>query len=96
MAAVMDGFRQLALSGGYPAGERDVLLFHRLFLGVVKVLGRSHELFTLGLFKLFSHVPLLNDMSAGLGLFRRGKVPLLPQTLSAAAGVKRILQRSKE
>ncbi len=95
IAAVMDSLRQLALERGFKAQERDVLLFHRLFLGVVKRLGRSHELLVLGLFKVFSHVPLLNDMGAGLGLFRRGKVPVLPQTLSAAAPVKRLLKRSK-
>ena len=95
IAAVMDGLRQMALEGGYRAQERDVLLFHRLFLGAVKTLGRSHELVVLGLFKVLSHVPLLNDMEAGLGLFRRGKVPVLPQTLSPAAGVRRLFKRSK-
>jgi len=95
IAAVMDSLRQVALERGFQAQERDVLLFHRLFLGVVKKLGRSHELLVLGLFKVFSHVPLLNDMGAGLGLFKRGKVPVLPQTFSAAAAVKRILRRSK-
>jgi hypothetical protein len=87
--------RHLALEGGYRAKESDVLLFHRLFMGAVKTLGRSHELVVLGLFKVLSHVPLLNDMGAGLGLFRRGKVPILPQTLRPAAGVRRMLKRSK-
>jgi heterodisulfide reductase subunit C len=79
IAAVMDALRQLAIAGGYRAGEQDVLLFHRLFVGVLKRLGRSHEAITLGLFKVLSRQPLLNDVGAGAGLFLRGKIPLLPR-----------------
>ena len=79
IAAVMDALRQLAIAGGYRAGERDVLLFHKLFVSVLKHLGRSHEAITLGLFKVLSRQPLLNDMGAGAGLFLRGKIPLLPR-----------------
>ena len=75
---VMDALRQVSLRSKFPPGERDALLFHRLFLGVVRILGRSHEAASLILFKVLSHTPLINDMGAGLGLFLRGKVPLLP------------------
>lgn len=95
IAAVMDALRQIALARGYPPGERDALLFHRLFLGVVGRLGRSHEAAMLGLFKVLSHVPLMNDVSAGLGLFLRGKVPLLPKRSGAAAEVREIFRRSR-
>jgi heterodisulfide reductase subunit C len=95
IASVMDALRQLSVAGGYPAGERDALLFHRLFLGVVGRLGRSHEAAMLGMFKVLSRVPLLNDMGAGIGLFIRGKVPLLPERSGAAAEVHEIFRRSK-
>jgi heterodisulfide reductase subunit C len=95
IAAVMDALRQLALAEGYPAGEADVFLFHRLFLGVLGRLGRSHEAILLGLFKLRSHQPLMNDMGAGLGLFLRGKVPLLPQTIWASRPVRKMFEESK-
>jgi heterodisulfide reductase subunit C2 len=95
VAAVMDALRQLAVANGVPAGERDALLFHRLFLGVVERLGRSHEAAMLGLFKILSHVPLLNDVGAGLGLFMRGKVPILPERSKAAVEVREIFKRSK-
>jgi heterodisulfide reductase subunit C len=94
IAGVMDALRQLSVTGGYPAGDRDALLFHRLFLGVVERLGRSHEAAMLGLFKILSRVPLLNDMGAGVGLFARGKVPLLPERSGAAAEVREIFRRS--
>ena len=95
ISAVMDALRQISLRQGYQAGERDALLFHRLFLQVVRVFGRSHEAFMLGLFKVLSRVPLMNDVGAGIGLFRRGKVPLLPRRSRAGAEVRQIIQRSK-
>lgn len=94
IAAVMDALRQEAVAAGIPAGERDALLFHRLFLGVVKRLGRSHEAVMLGLFKVLSHVPIYRDMGAGLGLFLRGKVPILPERTRAAAEVRQLFERS--
>lgn len=95
LAAVMDALRQIALVQGYPAGEPDALLFHRLFLRVLSVFGRSHEAAMLGLFKILSHVPLMNDVSAGIGLFLRGKVPIIPKRSGAAADIRKIMQRSK-
>jgi len=96
IAATMDGLRQMALARGYPAGERDALLFHRLFMGVVQRFGRSHEAFMLVLFKVLSKVPLMNDVPAGIGLFMRGKVPLMPDNLSAPKQVQKMFQRSKK
>ena len=95
IAATMDGLRQITLARGYPAGERDTLLFHRLFIGVVKHFGRSHEAFMLGLFKVLSRVPLMNDVPAGIGLFMRGKIPVLPEQLSAPLQVKRIFAKAR-
>lgn len=92
IAAIMDGLRRMALERGFPAGERDALLFHRLFLGVIQRFGRSHEAFMLGLFKFLSRVPLMNDVPAGIGLFVRGKIPLLPEHFRAPAPVRRLFQ----
>lgn len=94
IAAVMDALRQIAIKERWPAVERDVLLFHRLFLGVVRTLGRSHEAAVLGLFKLLSRIPLKKDMDAGLALFLRGKVPLLPEAPRARGEIQRIFERS--
>jgi len=94
IAAVMDALRQEMLAAGIPAGQRDALLFHRLFLGVVRLLGRSHEAFTLGLFKVLSRVPIYKDMDSGLALFLRGKVPVFPDRLRASEGVRQVVERS--
>lgn len=95
IASVMDSLRQIAVLKGYKVGEPDALLFHRLFLGVVQRLGRSHEAAMLGLFKILSHIPLYNDMSAGLGLVLRGKIPILPGRSGSSAEVSDIFQRCK-
>ncbi len=95
IAAVMDALRHMAVAADCPAGESDAALFHRLFLRVVQVWGRSHEAALLGLFKLLSRVPLRDDVGAGIGLFVRGKVPILPERSRAAAEVRRIFQRSR-
>lgn len=92
IAAVMDALRQIALQEGFPAGDKDALLFHRLFLGVVQRLGRSHEAAMLGLFKVLSDAPLMNDVSAGVHLFLRGKVPILPQRSGAGSDVRAIFE----
>jgi heterodisulfide reductase subunit C len=95
ISAVMDALRQLAVDEGYPAGEPDAFLFHRLFLGVVERFGRSHEAAMLGLFKVLSKVPLMQDMDAGVKLLLRGKVPIIPEGTRAAGEVREIFRRSK-
>jgi heterodisulfide reductase subunit C len=95
VSAVMDALRQVALQRGVPVAERDALLFHRLFLGVVERLGKSHEALTLGLFKVLSHTPIYQDMAAGAGLFVRGKVPLLPERPAGVSEVKSIIRGSR-
>ena len=96
MSAVMDSLRQLALQERVQVGEEDALLFHQLFMGVVGRMGRSHEAFMLGLFKILSHVPLMEDVGAGIGLFLRGKIPLLPDRTRAAGEVRRIFQDRRQ
>ena len=43
IAKVMDTLRGISLKSGAVAGERDISLFHRFFLGLVKITGRSYE-----------------------------------------------------
>ena len=95
ISAVMDALRQIAIEEKYPAAERDALLFHRLFLGVVHQTGRSYEAGMLGLFKVLSKTPLMDDVGAGIGLFMRGRVPLLPDRTKAASEVRQLWRRLK-
>jgi hypothetical protein len=49
----------------------------------------------LGLFKVLSKVPLMNDVPAGIGLFMRGKVPILPERLRAPVQVRQIFAKTR-
>lgn len=93
ISAVMDALRQLAQERGIAAGVPDALLFHRLFLGVVERLGRSHEAALLGLFKVLSHTPKTADVGSGVQLFLRGKVPVLPERSKAGREVRTMIGR---
>lgn len=96
IAAVMDALRQVAVARHYPPGVRDALLFHRLYVEVIRLLGRSYEAAILGLFKLRAQQPLMNDMGAGLKLFLRGKVPLLPEGTKTGREVRKLFERSQQ
>lgn len=95
IAAVMDALRQVAIARGYRPGVQDALLFHRLYVDVVHMFGRSYEAGILGLYKLRAKQPLMNDMGAGLQLFLRGKVPLLPERSKDMPGVRKLFERSQ-
>lgn len=93
LIAVMDALRQIALEQGIQPAERDAVLFHRLFLGVVQRFGRSYEAAMLGLFKVLSKVPIWNDIPAGIQLFMRGKVPLIPPLGGNPKEIRKIFDR---
>ncbi len=94
IAAVMGALRQLAVAGKVSIPEKDVFLFHRLFLAVVGRLGRSHEAFVLGLFKIRSRIPFLQDMGTGLELFKKGKVPLIPEWVDDLPTIRELFRQS--
>lgn len=94
VAAVMDSLRQMAQAEGYAPGERRVASFHRSFIDVVRRYGRLHEATLIGLLKLRSH-DWLGDLGAGLGLFVRGKIPILPRRVRGAQQVQGLFNESK-
>lgn len=91
VAKVMDTLRHISAAEGYRVPEPRILLFHRIYLWVVQLLGRSHEAIMLGLYKLRSF-DLLSDMDSGVALILRGKIPLLPRRIKGAASVRQIFE----
>jgi heterodisulfide reductase subunit C len=91
VAKVMDTLRHISAAEGYRSPEPRILLFHRIYLWVVQLLGRSHEAIMLGLYKLRS-LDLLSDMDSGLVLVLRGKIPLLPRRIKGVASVHQIFE----
>lgn len=93
VARVMESLRLLATRAGR-ARERDVALFHRLFLRSVEASGRLWELGLGGFYNLSSGHPLANVGLLPQLLVRR-KLELIPhQNKGAQAAVKRIFERA--
>ncbi|MFQ6000654.1 MAG: 4Fe-4S dicluster domain-containing protein [Anaerolineae bacterium] len=93
IARVMDALRQMAVEEGLPAKERNVPLFHNLFLSIVKRLGRMHEASLMGLYKPLSR-DLFSDIPMGVKMILKGKIPLLPHRIEGSDEVEKIFERS--
>jgi heterodisulfide reductase subunit C len=95
IARVMDALRQIGLEAGVKPGEGDAYRFHRLFLLVVRTLGRMHEAALLGAYKIWTgHV--LSDLDSGAALFVKGKIPLMPRRLTGITAVQKLFDHSPE
>ncbi len=95
VARVMDTLRHLALVRGVASPALRVTLFHRLYMDVVRLLGRSHEAVLLGAYKLLS-LDLTSDLAAGLALVLRGKIPLVPWPIKGTDRVQRVFAAAAE
>jgi heterodisulfide reductase subunit C len=88
IAKVMESLRILAAVEGTTPAEKGVDRFHREFLGSVRRYGRAHE-FTMSA----AYVLKTRDFS-GMGLartlFSKGKLVIMPPSVSGASEVKRI------
>jgi len=91
IARIMDTLRHLALRAGVPAGEKEIPLFHRAFLDTVKTYGRIHEISMIIRYKSKTR-DFFKDAALGWQMFRRGKIKLLPATLSGGREIKDIFK----
>ncbi|HCW51994.1 MAG TPA: heterodisulfide reductase subunit C [Clostridiales bacterium] len=78
IAGVMDALRVTALRRGVRPAERNVGVFHRLFLDYVRCAGRSYELGLIFMYKLRT-LRLTEDLALGLKMFTRGKLAIRPE-----------------
>ena len=92
IAHVMDTLRQLSVKKGVKASQKVAPVFHQVFLGNVKALGRMHELSMAVLFSLKAGgiKGLLGQSTFGLKMLRKGKMKLLPERFSSGKQVKNI------
>lgn len=94
IARVLESLRLLAVAEGKVPGDKDVALFHSLFLQGVERLGRVHELSLGAFFNLQGGHPLLNvDLLPRMVI--TGKLPLLPPRAKGRTQARAILQRIK-
>ena len=76
IAKVMDTLRSISNKSGVPAGEKNISLFHKFFLGLTKYTGRTWEP-GMGLYVLQTG-RLGGMMGWTIKMFKRGKIGLFP------------------
>jgi len=88
IAKIMDTLRGLALRSGIEAGEKDIPLFHSVFLDTIKSKGRIHELSLIiqlnRRLKIFSRTP-----DWGGRCFAKGRSNSFPRDLEGERKFKR-------
>jgi heterodisulfide reductase subunit C len=85
----MDTLRHLAIRSGVKPGEKDIPVFHSVFLDEIKSRGRIHELSLILRFKSKTR-DFLKDAGLGWKMFRVGKIKLFPSTLRGGKEIKEI------
>jgi len=95
IALVMETLRHLALREGRRPAEKDIQLFHRIFLGLVQRLGRVHELGLGALYNLLSRHPLAN-VTLLPRMVAKGKLSLFPKRAKGAAEVAKLFAKVRE
>jgi heterodisulfide reductase subunit C len=89
IAKIMDTLRHLAIRSGSKPGEKDIPVFHSLFLEEIKSKGRIHELSLILRFKSKTR-DFLKDAGLGWKMFRLGKIKLFPSTFRGGKEIKEI------
>jgi hypothetical protein len=74
--------------------ERDVPLFHRVFLGNIRQFGRVFDVGMLGLYNLLSG-HLAKDLRLAPKMFLKGKLRLLPPRNKHIQGVKELFAKAQ-
>ena len=77
VAKVMDFMAREALARGLPAKTPEIVLFNKVFLRNVNILGRTYELGLMAEMNLRTGQPF-KDAAMGLEMLRRGKIKLTP------------------
>jgi hypothetical protein len=81
--------RGLALRSGIEAGEKDIPLFHSVFLDTIKSKGRIHELSLIIQLKSKTK-DFFKDAGLGWKMFRKGKIKLLPSRFGGGKEIQEI------
>ena len=92
IARVMDALRSLAIRSGAEPGEKDIPLFHSVFLDSIKSKGRIHELSLIVQLKSKTK-DFLKDAGLGLRMFRKGKIKLLPSRFGGGKEIQELFNR---
>ena len=92
VAKVMDFLREIAMEKG--AGEKEGVLFHKLFLENVKKRGRLSEISFMGRFVMGAG-RLAKDAKWAFKSFLKGKLNLFPSKVKDTSHVRKLFLRCK-
>jgi len=85
----MDSLRGLALHSEFKPGEKDIPIFHSVFLDTIKSKGRIHELSLILQYKSKTK-DFFKDAALGLKMYRKGKIKLFPSKFGGGKEIKEI------
>jgi len=96
---VMDILREIAVRERR-AKESHIPEFHSIFLDIIKITGRIHELtlilwYMLKSGDIFKFRKLVKDMILGVKMFLKGKLAIRPSTIKRWREIDRIFQLTK-
>lgn len=95
VARVIETLRHRAIRQGIKPAEKDIALFHRLFLADVETLGRAYELGLAGAYSILSLKPWANLKELG-PMLSRGKVLLIPERARDARAIFNKVRKAGE
>jgi hypothetical protein len=88
----MDALRILAFRQGQTRAEKEITLFHKIFLKVVEHFGRVNEVSLMGQYNLFTLSPL-RDWRLGKKLLAKGKLKLTVPKIKGLKEFQEIFKR---
>ncbi|MCK5586472.1 4Fe-4S dicluster domain-containing protein [Candidatus Bipolaricaulota bacterium] len=95
LAGLMDVLRRMALAKGIKAPERDIPLFHAIFLSSLRRFGRIFELELMGMRNMRSG-HFFKDVLLAPGIFLKGKLGLLPPRTRGRRGLRRAFAKIRD
>lgn len=91
IAKVMDTLRSISVRSGAVSGEKNISMFHKFFLALIKFMGRTWEP-AFAIYKLKAG-GLGGMMGFGLKQFMKGKIPIFP-ALKSRKELRKLFQAS--
>lgn len=91
IARIMDSLREIALRSGIPPGEKEIPLFHSVFLDTIRSKGRIHELSLILQFKSKTK-DFFKDARLGWKMYRKGKIKLFPSKFGGGKEIREIFK----
>lgn len=94
---VMDYLRQKSVENGLQnkSADKNIIAFHRSFLDMIKLTGRSYEPGMIVDYKLRSKT-FFQDLTLAPKMFGRGKLSLFPERIKNRKNIRDIFKKSKK